>query len=316
MFHGKGKKIAIWTCAVVVIIVGIGFAMRLWQIAEGLYVHLLEHVDSQTGQISQTIAADWGGLVGENEHYDLDHAWTEATAGGLIAHGMGGIDGADYTNSLEAFEYNYGLGHRVFEVDFDVSEEYYLIASHDIWRWRERTGTPSSVPYTTENFLASKVDGVYTTMDYRQVIDLMVEYPDIYIITDTKYYDKTTVTLQFSQLVRYAQETAPEVLDRLVPEIYKTEMLDWVMNVYPFRSVIYALYDTVWTPQSVTEFCQQRGVDFVAVPAKELTADIARTWHEAGITVAVHTVNDVAQANAQRLLGADIIYTDFLPPGS
>ncbi len=313
----KGKPKAKKLMAVVLVIVLVlgccaGFgALKVWRTAQRLYVGLVEHIQEESEDISRTIAADWGGMVGEQRHYTLDHAWTESS-GGLIAHAMGGIDGSDYTNSPEAFQANYALGHRVFEVDFDVSEEYYLIASHDVWRWRERTGAEGD--YTAENFLASKVDGKYTTMDYRDVIDLMAEHPDIYIVTDTKYYDKTTVTLQFTQLVRYAQQTAPEVLDRLVPQIYKTEMLDWVMDVYPFRSVIYTLYDTTWTPRSVVDFCRQRGVDFVTVPAEELTEDIAGLWHESGLTIGVHTVNDEAQADALRKLGADVVYTDFLAP--
>lgn len=313
MLHGKGKKTAAAVLAAGILAAAIAVGVKLWRTAEGLYVDLVQRIDAQAELISQTVAADWGGMVGENRRYAFNHDWTEA-ADGWIAHALGGIDGADYTNSLEAFRHNYSLGYRVFEADMDLSADNQLILSHDIWRWQQRSDAPEGTAYTAENFLASKIDGLYTTMDAWQLMELMHQYPDMVLVTDTKYYDKLTVTLQFAQLVRCAQQTDPEILDRIVPQIYKTEMLDWVMDVYPFSSVIYTLYDTAWTPQSVTEFCQLRGVDCVTLPAEDLTEDIARTWHEAGLTIGVHTVNDSAQADELRQLGADILYSDFLTP--
>ena len=44
--------------------------------------------------------------------------------------------------------------------------------------------------------------------------------------------------LAFSQLVYCAKNTHPEVLERLIPQIYNEDMLSWVCAVYPFRSVI------------------------------------------------------------------------------
>ena len=41
----------------------------------------------------------------------------------MICHAMGGIDGNDYSNSLEAFKHNYAKGHRYFEVDFQYTSD-------------------------------------------------------------------------------------------------------------------------------------------------------------------------------------------------
>ena len=252
--------------------------------------------------------------------HSFDYSWVEAAAGplpraALIAHAFGGINGNVYTNSLEAFQENYALGHRVFEVDFDLTEdEYYLIASHDEEKWREAVGQSEDIPYTIDNFLHPDFETRYTMMGYRDIVELMSEYPDIYIVTDTKYTDYESVLLQFSQLVRYANLTHPEVLERIIPQIYHESMLDWVLSVYPFRSIIFTLYATTWTPDSVYDFCERSGVRFVTLWNSLVTPEILKKWDQLGILTATHTVNDIDDAKRSLDMGVDLIYTDFLTP--
>lgn len=49
----------------------------------------------------------------------------------LIAHAFGGVDGASYTNSYEAFITNYNRGYRLFEVDLVQTTDGKLVARHD-----------------------------------------------------------------------------------------------------------------------------------------------------------------------------------------
>ncbi len=49
----------------------------------------------------------------------------------LVAHAGGGIDGQTYTNSLEAMDLSYSLGHRVIEVDFCWSSDGRLVLMHE-----------------------------------------------------------------------------------------------------------------------------------------------------------------------------------------
>jgi glycerophosphoryl diester phosphodiesterase len=50
---------------------------------------------------------------------------------GLVAHAFGAIDGRLYTNSLEAFQRNYGRGFRVFEVDLVRLADGTALIAHD-----------------------------------------------------------------------------------------------------------------------------------------------------------------------------------------
>ena len=246
---------------------------------------------------------------GDLSETEFDDSWAESVPP-YIAHAFGGVDGYTYTNSREAFLANYELGQRVFEVDFNLSEDGVLIASHTEEDWRRMTG--SDLPYTSENFRQYPLYDLYEPLTAAEVIGLMAEYPDIYLVTDTKDQVQDKVMLAFSQLVHCAKQTDPAVLDRIIPQIYNEEMLSWISSIHPFRSVIYTLYATQWSPESVLDFCMNSGVRFITVPVDLITPEIIRLWDTLGIRTAVHTVNDAAQAEELFEMGVDLIYTDFL----
>ncbi len=246
-------------------------------------------------------------------HYDFDYSWVNDYE--YVAHAFGGKGSKTYTNSLEAFEYNYDLGHRVFEVDFDLSTDGVTICSHDEDYWRYITGNENSdVEYSYANFKNTPLFNDYTPLDYKGVIDLLIKYPDIYIVTDTKYDDELSVYKQLGQLCAYGESKDASVLDRIVPQIYNKDMLDYVMNVHDFRSVIFTLYNIVWDKDDIAKYCMRSGVKFITVSEGVIDSDIIAMWKAMGIRVAVHTVNEADEADDFFNKGVDLIYTDFLQP--
>lgn len=248
---------------------------------------------------------------GEEICETYDYSWMNDVPP-YIAHACGGIDGKTYTNSREAFLLNYELGHRVFEIDFNLSEDGVLIAAHDKEHWKEITKT--DLPYTSENFNRLLIYDQYESLNWSEIIDLMAEYPDVYLVTDTKSQAKRSVMLAFSQLVSCAEQTHPEVLERIIPQIYNEDMLSWISRFYSFKSVIFTLYATEWSPQSVLDFCKNSGVRFITMPVKSVSEDIIRLWDTMDIQVAVHTVNNEQQIDELLRMGVDMIYTDFVVP--
>lgn len=243
----------------------------------------------------------------------LDYSWVDQVPP-YIAHACGGIDGLTYTNSREAFIHNYHLGQRVFEIDFNLSDDGFLIASHDENHWREISG--SLEPYDLENFDNTKLHEKYESLNLTEVIELLAEYPDAYVVTDTKDVLQPYVSLAFSQLVYQAQKTHPEVLDRIIPQIYNEEMFAWLNAIYPFKSFIFTLYQTLWTPQSVLDFCKVSNVRFITLYHDRINEEILQLWDTLGIHVAVHTVNEPEKVQSYLDMGVDMIYTDFVTPDS
>jgi len=294
---------------------------NIWDVLDRLTIssdNLSSNLDSISGRVD-SLGEEVHTLVTQADHLHrqafpgeqtgFDYSWVDRTPP-YIAHACGGINGLTYTNSREAFVYNYELGQRVFEIDFNLTNDGVLIASHDENIWRNLTG--SELDYTLENFNQQPIHGSYESLTCAEVIELMAAYPDAYVVTDTKATTQSEVLLAFSQLVHCAKQTHPEVLERIIPQIYNEDMLSWISAVHPFRSVIFTLYQLRWTPEAILNFCMNSGVRFITMPADQVNDDVLKLWDTLGIHIAVHTINDPSEAEMLFDKGVDMIYTDFL----
>jgi len=318
MKRNRKVKYAVLVICIVVAAAAAAFVgQKLYVKTRNLYDYVADKVDiieRTADRLERELieAADHAFLP--QQPWTFDYSWMEKTPP-YIAHAMGGIDGNVCTNSLEAFEHNYALGHRVFEVDFWLTEgDYQAVAFHDEKDWRRMAGVSRAEPLTYDLFMSHPTMGAYTPLDYRDVIDLMAKYPDMYIVTDSKHTNFAHVHLAFSQLVDYANSVDPAILERVIPQIYHEEMLDWIMDIHPFRSVIYTLYQTSWTPDRVYEFCLKSGVRFITMNKDIVAQSTTDLWSKLGVTIAAHTCNAQEQAEALFDGGVDMIYTDFLLP--
>lgn len=246
------------------------------------------------------------------QNTELRYDWTKDNL--LIAHALGGLtlDGFEYeyTNSKEAFLANYEKGIRVFEVDLLLSSDGGLVAVHN---WK-RYGTEEPLSFG-EFQQGSFYDGRITQMTGADLVDLLMEYPDIYLVTDTKYTDVNSYRLQFSQLVYLAQQKdALDVLDRVIVQIYHQGMYDTVYEIYPWKSVIYTLYQSADSMEDVVKFCTERGIQVVTMGYAGVTAEVVALLKEAGITTYSYTVNDPEEARRELDLGVGGFYTDSMSP--
>ena len=224
---------------------------------------------------------------------------------------------------MEAFEENYAAGCRVFEVDLTLTSDNKLVALHD---WSESTTCNTlgmnipeekrGMPLTEEEYLELKVLGKYTTLSFKDVAELMNEYPDIYIVTDTKETLEPYVSMQFDLLIKTAEEVNPEILDRIIPQMYNEEMYYTIMNMYNWKSMIYTVYGLVddYSEKQVMDFAYQNGIRVVTMfesRAHELFID---ELTERDILVFMHTYNSQEEFERIKRMGADGVYTDLLRP--
>lgn len=294
------------------ILIGLICFIATLGLAVGGYLLFQNRPSTTTPEVSQPEPA--------GPPYNFDYSWTEYP---YIAHAMGGILGNNYTNSREAFILNYQLGQRVFEADFDITTDGRTVLTHDADAWRINTvpkfntedSTLDPKAFTYDNFMSSLWYDKYHTIDVDGVFQLLQEHPDAYIITDTKYFDEERVTLQFSEIINAAKKYDAKLLDRLIIQIYRPEMLELVMNLYPWKSIIYTLYSNPdWTPENVLAFAKESGVKFITIWGSLVERETIDLWDAAKIKVGAHTINSLAEANRLRSLGVSVIYTDFLLP--
>lgn len=238
-----------------------------------------------------------------------------------IAHAMGGIrnENISYSNCLEAFEENYNNGFRIFEVDFSITSDNQIALIHDwenaLGRAEEETGY---IP-TLEEYKKTKLYGQYTTMDINDLFGLMIEYPDIYIVTDSKYADHDNVKRQFimisDRLDDYSLEERKHIISHLIIQLYNDEMLETVESIIHFKYYIYTVYQRGGDNlDQLADFCIENDIPVVTMPYTWWTEESNELLHKKGLKVFLHTLNDAETAQTYLKAGVDGIYTDFIIP--
>lgn len=251
-----------------------------------------------------------------NQNQSSTLVWEENK---LIAHAMGGVDGRTYSNSLEAFQQNYDKGLRLFEVDLSLTSDGKMVARHD---WRDslaemflqtspNDATTPDEPWTYDYVMSQPLFAAYTPIDIDQIIQLMRENKDMYIVTDTKYFETDLVTQHFQMIVD-AAEKDPKLLNRVIPQIYNQQMLFDIQSVYEFKDYIYTLYMSKDTEQEVIDFSSENSIKVVTMPEFKTNAEFVAALKEKGIFTFVHTINDIEKVNEYQKLGVHGFYTDFL----
>ena len=240
----------------------------------------------------------------------------------MIAHGLGAIDGETVLNCLEGFEQNYAVGVRVFEVDLRMTSDGHVVLRHD-WRAGMQDGVSETSIPTLEEFLAKPIHGKYTPLSFRDLLYLMEQYPDICIVTDTKFVNEEEVTRQFRAILNDAYETGLTYLfGRMTVQVYTPLMFSVVDSLYHFPHYIFTLYSSDFdgTEDSFRQqvsFCQENGITGITMSDywwSDNAPDYYSIANQHGIHLYVHTVNNADEANSLLSAGVSGVYTDTLLP--
>ena len=260
------------------------------------------------------ILDDDGKVVGsEPIHFDV-HSWSR-NHDSLVAH-AGGTFGTDRrvrdTNSREAVIWSYNHGHRVFEIDFRLTTDNRLAAVHN---WVGHGGQMSS-----EEWLQVRIWRVFTSMMLECVLDIMLVNRDMFLVTDTKSFEYTEeqTILQFQIIVDTAKRKDPtlHLLNRIIPQIYNQEMYDIIMNIYPFPSIIYTLYQSPDSDAEIVAFVRRHSnIRVVTMNPWRATPEFIRALRRINRQVYVFTINDIDEMRELRRRGVRGFYTSWIFPG-
>ena len=243
-------------------------------------------------------------------YYEFDYGWLDENC--LIAHALGGIDGINYTNSLEALEAAYNNGYRVFEGDMQLLDGR-VVLMHDEKHLCEASGiSRDALDY--DAFIEAKLYGEYSTLDAEDIVHFLSEHPDAYFMTDSKYALNPYSANVLSGFVIAALEYDESVLDRVIVQIYNQNMLETVMDVYPFKSVVYTLYQSYDTDDEALSFCLRSGVGAVTAHSSRMTEEFSAKLGAAGVLALVHTLNDEQEIESFFDMGVSAVYSDFALP--
>lgn len=269
--------------------------------------------DDETEQVLK-ITSDVGELV-----EDWNHTYR------VMAHALGGIDNYDYTNSLEAFYQNYNEGTRLFEIDLDTTSDGDICLIHTWEDFRNKlTDIGGDWPMSTEEFKKAKIHGKYKTVMFKDLLELMNEIPDFYIIIDSKTFDIEGSEVMYNKMIEEVDSVNPELINRIIPQAYTPDMYVFLDENYNFNKIIFTLYHYYVDSdgQKIYQFVKEHKVPVVVMHmdnewATKVITDIyayaEMQDNEESFSIYIHTVNDMKKAmeiiNKNHFWG---IYSDFI----
>ena len=235
--------------------------------------------------------------------------------GQLIAHALGGLEGDTYTNTREAFEQNYALGHRWFEVDLRLTQDGVLVCFHD--KHEASIGIEGTLDDVSfEEFLGLEWKDRYSLLSFEALLELLQQHPDALLVTDTKLWDEATI----DALVGAVSAVDSTLFTRIIPQIYEFGDLDRIEGIErrfgPFYSVIFTLYVTRSSNAEVLHFLERRPVPMVTVPQYpgRMERDFLDGLRNTGAYLFTHTLNEPETMRDYLQLGIDGFYTDHICP--
>lgn len=251
-------------------------------------------------------------------HPTVRAAWAEWDGDSLIAHAGGGIEEQNYTNSKEAFLNSYASGLRTIEMDFVLTSDDKLVCCHD-WGEQMCSDYEADYVYSEEEFLNIRIYDRYTPLSLETLMELMLEYDDVWIVTDTKDMNAELVRKEFQIMVETAEKVgAPELLDRFVVQIYDYEMYDVVEEIYSFPSYVLTLYLLGGVDEeSFREHCRflrNRDIDSITMWQDWFRPEFREIADTYGIDIYVHTVNNADKVEEMQAWGVRGFYTDYVTP--
>jgi Glycerophosphoryl diester phosphodiesterase len=239
--------------------------------------------------------------------------WYEADT--VIAHALGNIDGRSETNSAEAFAATYAKGQRVFETDLVLTSDGHLVARHDFADdsyYTLEQEKPENPIMDLKTFKSTPIMGIYTPVTIEDIAGWMAEYSDMWIVTDTKSSDAETVKAQFERLCEALGSDSR--LDRVIVQLYNTDMYDVVNSIYPFKNYIFTVYQLAERDfNQIGSFCAENGIAVVTMPSSTADASVTALLHSFGLKVFVHTVNRITTMKTMLEYGlCDGFYSDYV----
>lgn len=215
----------------------------------------------------------------------------------LIAHAGGRIDSHWGTNSKEAVESALNRKYSLIELDFSVTKDQRIVASHTWEKFYEMTNSSKNerdIP-TREEFLAKKLFSKYSTLSAEDVKEIMIKNPDFTLVTD-----KIRELKPLKEIFFFPDRTIVETFSPL--GYLETKELGYKYPAYRVSSltaipVVYALH-----------------IPIITAPERMIRRypEIFKNLHEQNVTIMVYTRDDVGFIEEYQGTHFSLLYTNSL----
>lgn len=170
----------------------------------------------------------------DNKWYDQYH---------VVAHALGAIDGYDYTNTKEAFEYHYSQGTRVFEIDLQQTSDGKFALVHEWDQYHDKLiDVECSWIVDSTTFKENLIYGKYTPLLLDDILSFTQEYCDVYWIIDSKTFDIVSTQAFYESFIEQVSSVDGKLLSHFIPQAYSPDIYNEIDSFEAFDDIIFTLY--------------------------------------------------------------------------
>lgn len=193
-------------------------------------------------------------------------------------HGLGAYKGLRQTNSIDAFEYWYKKGVKIFEIDMAKAEKgKYVAVAHDLKDWSlhrlELFNLPKESERTLRWFMHQRLFKVSTKglkpFSLKEVVETVDKYQDIIFMFDLfGMFTEDDAKLFTNTLARIIGDRN-NLWDRLLIEAYNVEMITGINEGDKKANIIFCSRYEENSNERTTISAQEllsKGVNFVSYP--------------------------------------------------
>lgn len=214
----------------------------------------------------------------------------------FIAHAGGAVQNYKYTNSLEALNYNYQRGFRLFELDMIQTSEGVFVAAHDWNHYKKITGYAGTLPPTLQEFKSLKLHQKFTPLAIDDINDWFKKHPDAFLVTD-----KVNSPSLFVQAFMFK--------DRLLMELFTPQAVQEALEEKIYGAMpSYSLLSSIKGDR--VEYFTSQGLKYLAVSRNHLQRDLEffQTLKEKGVKVYAFHVNQKKSIDEKYMLCNEMQY--------
>ena len=139
-----------------------------------------------------------------------------------IAHALGGIGDKTYLNSKESFLAGYQMGCRLFEVDLVKTSDNVWVCRHSWYQSLGQWEGDEKKVLSSEEFLSRPIYGKYTPITFEDLLVLLSDYPDAFVMLDSKQYSLRNYQKTVEDYADYIElaEDVQEIFDKKGIRLY------------------------------------------------------------------------------------------------
>ncbi len=241
-----------------------------------------------------------------------------------MMHALGGMDEENtYINSLDAMEYYYIKGKRLFEVDVNVTKDDKLVLSHG-WKKKDysrhigidafdedKENEDGECIPTLDEFLSENIKDKYTTNSFSDLVEYMKEHDDVYVLIDIgdKDYDET---LEIYKMI-VKEVNSDDVLQHFIVGGQSKDMIKAVKKAYDFM-IVNASYseEKFGNVDKFLKYCEKEDITSYGIATDSDRDDLDKLLDKSDLISYVFTENEEKEAKKLLDKGVSVVGTDFL----